>query len=176
MYVSDPETGPGFLAVQTRTTTCAMTTNKSPAAPDCICYIPHKTEQNAVTPFVLVTWSMKPHECLYQRTWDALVWFPDSVVYTSEFGCLCSQSWELRLHYYLSNLLPTAIPRRPTRTLSHTYLCNLFNLYFVSPPTGPDSHSSSAILPFSPVLSHIHLSVLFIPLRRESFWLLAPMC
>lgn len=59
MYVSATATGPGFLGVQTRSTTCAMTTNQPPAAPDCICYIPRKTEQNPVTPFVLVTRSMK---------------------------------------------------------------------------------------------------------------------
>lgn len=60
-YASDTTTGPCFFVVQTRSTTCAMTTNQSPAASDCICYIPHKTEQNTVTLFVLVTWSMKPH-------------------------------------------------------------------------------------------------------------------
>lgn len=55
MYVADTASGPGYLGVQTGSTTCAMTTNQSPGAPDCICYIPHKTEQNTVTLFVWVT-------------------------------------------------------------------------------------------------------------------------
>lgn len=37
--------GPGFSGVQTRSTTCAMTTAQTPAAPVCICYIPCKSEQ-----------------------------------------------------------------------------------------------------------------------------------
>ena len=70
----------GFLGVQTRSTTCAMTTNQPPAAPDCICYIPRKTEQNTVTPFVLVTLSMKntlvPTSGGFRcKGWVSLMWF-----------------------------------------------------------------------------------------------------
>lgn len=53
------QTIPGFLGVQIRSTTCAMTTNQPPVALDYICYIPNETEQNLVIQFVVVTRSMK---------------------------------------------------------------------------------------------------------------------
>lgn len=76
MYVSDTATSPGFLGVQTRSTTCAMTTDQPPAASDCICYIPRKTEQNMVIQFVLVTYSMKTHQCIHQGALNVVVGLP----------------------------------------------------------------------------------------------------
>lgn len=44
MYVSSAANDPGFFRVQTRSATCAMTTDQPPAAADCICCIPSKAE------------------------------------------------------------------------------------------------------------------------------------